>query len=177
VIDILNQSLPHYNGSSRKSKKVSGMTIKRLIAFIGMIFLVTSCSTDKYGNTFYGFGHSTTMTDTGVKYLLGRGVPKDNEKAFYYFTQAAEEGDPLADNELGYMYAAGKGTPRNNEKAFFHYQRAARHGLASAQYSLGMLYLNGIGTPRNKSLAMDMFNESAKAGFEPARVALTRYSK
>jgi TPR repeat protein len=42
---------------------------------------------------------------------------------------------------------------------------------------LGMLYLNGIGTPRNKSLAMDMFNESAKAGFEPARVALTRYSK
>ncbi len=152
------------------------MTIKRLIAFIGMILLVTSCSTDKYGNTFYGFGRSNSMTDMGVKYLLGRGVPKDNEKAFYYFTQAAEQGDPLAENELGYMYAAGKGTPRNYEKAFFHYQVAARHGLASAQYSLGFLYLNGLGTPRDKAKAIEMFTESSKAGFEPARIALTRYS-
>lgn len=151
------------------------MTIKRLIALIGMVLLVTSCTTDKYGNSFFGFKHSSTMTDMGVKYLLGRGVPKDNEKALYYFTQGADEGDALAENELGYMYAAGKGTPRNNEKAFMYYQRAAKQGLASAQYSVGVCYLRGIGTPVNQAKAKEWFTLAAKAGFEPATVALKRF--
>lgn len=152
------------------------MNIKRLIACLGMAFLVTSCSTDKYGNTFYGFNKTNAMTEKGTQYLLGRGVPKDNEKAFYYYSQAAEQGDPLAQNELGYLYAAGKGTPKNYEKSFYYYQQAAKHGLASAQYSLGMMYLHGLGTERNKTEALQWFGLSAKAGFEPAKIALTRYS-
>jgi TPR repeat protein len=154
--------------------KVNGMTIKRLIAFIGMVFLVSSCSTDKYGNTFFGFKQPSTMTEMGTQYLLGRGVPKDNEKAFYYYTQAAEQGDPMAENELGYMYAAGKGTQRDNQKAFMFYERAAKQGLASAQYSLGQCYMRGIGTKVDKIKAMEWFTLSAQAGFEPAIVMLKR---
>jgi TPR repeat protein len=151
------------------------MCIKRLVACIGMIFLLTSCATDKYGNSSFGF-HASTNTELGTQYLLGRGVAKNNDKAFYYFSEASEQGDPLADNELGYMYAAGKGTPRDYQQSFIHYEKAAKHGLASAQYSLGLMYLNGLGTPRNKAQAIEWFTQSAKSGFEPAKVALTRYS-
>jgi TPR repeat protein len=153
------------------------MSIKRLVVILGMVFLVTSCTTDKYGDTYlYGFRKPSTTTEMGVQYLLGRGVQKDYKRAFYYFNQAAEQGDPLAQNELGYMYAVGKGTPRDDEKAFLYYHQAANHGLASAQYNLGLLYLHGRGTPVNKAKALECFKLSADAGFEPAKVALKRYA-
>lgn len=151
------------------------MSIRKLIVLAGMVLMLTSCATDKYGETFYGFS-STSNTDIGVKYLLGRGVKQDNKKAFYYFSQGAAKGDPIAQNELGYMYAAGKGTPRNYGKAFVYYHQAASHGLASAQYNLGLLYLRGLGTPANKAKALEWFKKSADAGFEPAKIAVTRYN-
>lgn len=152
------------------------MNFSRLVVIIGMVFLIASCTTDKYGETFYGFSSSSTTTDLGVKYLLGRGVKQDNKRAFYYFSQAAAKGDPIAQNELGYMYAAGKGTPRNDGKAFVYYHQAASKGLSSAQYNLGLLYMHGLGTPANKTKALEWFKLSADAGFEPARVALKRDS-
>ncbi len=151
------------------------MIIKRLVVIIGMSFLITGCATDKYGDVFYGFRSPSSTTDLGVQYSLGRGVPKDDKRAFYYFSQAAEKGDPLAQNKLGYMYAVGKGTPRDDEKSFIFYHQAAEHGLASAQYNLGLLYLYGRGTPVNKVKAKEWIQKSATAGFEPARVALKRY--
>lgn len=152
------------------------MTIKRLVVLIGMLFLITSCSTDKYGDTYYGFRRASTTTDKGVQYLLGRGVPKNYERAFYYFSEAADQGDPVAQNELGYMYAAGKGTERDYGKAFIFYHQAANQGMASAQYNLGLLYLNGLGTTKSKEKALECFKQSATSGFEPAKVALTRYN-
>ncbi len=153
------------------------MNFSRLVVIISMVFLIASCTTDKYGETFYGFSSSTsTNAKIGEKYLLGQGVKQDNDKAFYYFSQAAANGDPAAQNELGYMYAAGKGTPRNYGKAFVYYHQAASKGLSSAQYNLGLLYLHGLGTPVNKAKAIEWFKRSADSGFEPARVALTRYT-
>src|SRR3990167_4605427 len=150
------------------------MIINRLAVLIGMVFLLASCATDKYGETYYGFRTSSSSTDTGVKYLLGHGVKKDNKRAFYYFKQAADKGDLAAQNELGYMYAAGQGVPRNYGKAFIYYHQAADQGLASAQYNLGLLYLNGLGTPVSTPKALEWFKRSANSGFEPASMALKR---
>lgn len=152
------------------------MTFKRLVVLIGIAFLVASCTTDKYGETHYGFMRTSTNTDLGVKYLLGRGVKQDNKRAFYYFSEAASKGDPVAQNELAYMYAAGKGTPRNYGKAFIYYRQAADHGLISAQYNLGLLYMNGLGVPANKTKGLEWIKRAADGGFEPAQVALKRYS-
>lgn len=152
------------------------MNFSRLVVILGMVLMIASCTTDKYGETFYGFSSTSTNTTIGEKYLLGRGVKQDNKRAFYYFSQAAAKGDLVAQNELGFMYAAGKGTPRNYGKAFVYYHQAASKGLSSAQYNLGLLYLHGLGTPVNKPKAIEWFKRSADAGFEPARVALTRYN-
>lgn len=156
-------------------KKVLPMSVKKMVLLIGLCVLFTGCSTGRYNGYDLFSGQSYSTTDMGVRYLLGRGVPKDDSKAFYYFDKAANEGDPFAQNEVAYLYAAGKGTPRNYGKAFINYQKAAEHGLASAQYNLGLLYLHGLGTAPNKELAIKWFEKSANYGFEPARVALAKY--
>lgn len=156
------------------NKKGQCMSSKKLIIVLGLSVLFTGCTTGRYatGNLPGSHFSDTGATSMGVRYLMGRGVPQNNEKAFGYFNKAAKNDDPFAQNELAYMYAAGKGTTRDNEKAFYWYQKAADHGLASAQYNLGLLYQKGIGTPKNPALATKWFKESAAHGFEPARRAL-----
>jgi TPR repeat protein len=153
------------------------MGIKQQIVLVGMTILLTSCATDKYGDPFYGWRKPSATTELGAQYLLGRGVPKDDKRAFYYFSQAAAKGDPLAQNELGYMYAAGKGTARDYNKSFIFYHQAAMQGLASAQYNLGLLYMHGLGTQKNTAQGLEWIKKAADNGFEPARVALNRSAK
>lgn len=154
-------------------KKISN---KNLFMAFGLSVFLVACSTTRHsGLTYNAPSKPETTTELGVRYLLGRGVPQDDVKAFSYFSKAANDDDPFAQNEVAYLYASGKGTPQNNAKAFMYYQKAAKHGLASAQYNLGLLYLNGIGTEPNKTLALQWFQKSAGHGFEPAREALEKY--
>src|SRR5690349_8946634 len=110
------------------------MRLQKCGLVILMGLLLTACVTtrpiDAPGN-----GKTETDTDRGVRYLLGRGVEQSNEQAFYYFSQAADDDDPVAQNEVAYMYATGKGTAQNYTKALKYYVKAANHGLASAQYN------------------------------------------
>jgi TPR repeat protein len=140
------------------------MFIQRLIGFSALCLLLASCSTG--GPTSF-FSREPTTTK-GVRYLLGRGVAANDEKAFYYFKAAAEK-DPYAQNELAYLYAAGKGTKQDYKQALVWYQKAARHGLASAEYNLGLMYLYGLGTNVDKTVGMDWIKQSALHGFLPAQ--------
>lgn len=151
-------------------EKVSIMFIKKLGAFFFISLGIAGCVTGREAD------NAESAQYTGMRYLLGRGVKQDNEKAFYYFSKAAKYDDPFAENELAYMYAAGKGTPQNDHKAFEWYLKAANHGLASAQYNLGMLYETGLGTPQNVFLAEAWYRKSAALGFEPAKSALARFN-
>ena len=148
------------------------MSFKKLLLIIGLSVLFAGCSTSNYVDAKSSPYSDSSPKSMGVRYLLGRGVEQSNEKAFYYFSKAADQDDPFAQNEVAYMYAAGKGTTRNYAKAFSYYRKAADHGLASAQYSLGLMYLRGIGTAPDKTAAMQWFKKSAAHGFEPARMAL-----
>ncbi|MBX3708362.1 MAG: sel1 repeat family protein [Gammaproteobacteria bacterium] len=148
------------------------MSMRKWLLLAGLSLLFVGCSTGGYYNDNSLIYGDSSPRSRGVQYLLGRGVEQNNEKAFYYFNQAANEDDAFAQNELAYLYAAGKGTRRDYKKALIWYKRAAEHGLASAQYNLGLMYLYGIGTTPNASLAKAWFQKSAARGFEPAQAAL-----
>lgn len=149
--------------------------LKKCLLLMGLCVLFTACSTARQGDSS-NLAHPTGgPADLGVQYLLGRGVPQSDEKAFHYFSIAAENGDVFAANELGYLYAAGKGTSVDYAKALSFYQQAAEHGLASAQYNLGLMYATGMGTPPDRALARQWFQKAAARGFEPAKQALVRY--
>jgi TPR repeat protein len=150
--------------------------IKQLLMFLGLSpLLLVGCSTPYVGDGSMQIASQENAQSKGVRYLLGRGVPQDDAKAFSYFKQAAEDDDPFAQNELAYLYAAGRGTTQDYSQAIKWYQKAAANGLASAQYNLGLLYVNGMGTAPNRALGYRLFRQSAAHGFEPARLVLQQH--
>lgn len=152
------------------------MNIMRPIVMCVLTATLVGCATPRYMGNSDNAAAIAKESDTklGVRYLLGRGVPQSDERAFHYFLAAARDNDPFAQNEVAYLYAAGKGTERNDEKAFEYYQKAANNGLASAQYNLGLFYQQGIGVEKNDTLAMSWFQKSSAHGFEPAKKALSK---
>jgi uncharacterized protein len=147
--------------------------LKKIMVIFLVTFLTACANTNSlviYPDSPLSRGESNN--DMGVRYLLGRGVVPNAEKAFYYFSKAADKGNAFAQNEVAYMYATGKGTEKNLAKAFYYYKQAAEQNLASAQYNLAIMYHNGLGTEKNPNAALKWFNKSAAHGFEPAKQAL-----
>lgn len=155
------------------------MNIKRTMVMCVMTATLVGCATPRYmGNSDNAAAfEKESDTKLGVRYLLGRGVPQSDERAFSYFLAGARDNDPFAQNEVAYLYASGKGTERDDEKAFEYYQKAANHGLASAQYNLGLFYQQGIGVEKNDTMAANWFEKSSAHGFEPAKKALAKMSQ
>ncbi|SEP72967.1 caspase family protein [Neolewinella agarilytica] len=60
----------------------------------------------------------------------------DMKKAFYWYSMAAENGHPKAQNNLGSMYLRGDGVEQSDIKAIEYYRRAAQQGHKTAQDNL-----------------------------------------
>jgi hypothetical protein len=86
----------------------------------------------------------------------------------------AEEGDPMAQYELGIMYQNGEGVPQNYSKAVKWFRKAAEQGDSSAQYRLGLKYNVGHGVPQDYSEAVKWFRKSAEKGDAAAQLSLAR---
>ena len=66
---------------------------------------------------------------------------QDYERAFTFYTIAAEQGNPISQYNLGIMYKDGRGIDKNKEKAIFWLEKAAKKGVIEAQYLTGLYYL------------------------------------
>ena len=114
-------------------------------------------------------GNAIAQDKLGMMYVTGKGVPKDDAKAFEWFQKAAAQGYALAQYDLGYMYAAGRGVPKDDAKAFEWYQKAAAQGNASAQNFLGVMYASGQGVPKDDTKAFEWYLKAAEQGNSDAK--------
>ena len=57
-------------------------------------------------------------------YYSGDGLEQDKQKAVYWFTKAAEQGDAEAQYNLAVMYDKGNGIEQNRSLAKKYYQQA-----------------------------------------------------
>ena len=64
----------------------------------------------------------------GILYAEGKGVERDDKKAFELFTQSAEQGYALAQYRLALCYAQGAGVKRDLVKAYGWCYVAAQSG-------------------------------------------------
>lgn len=78
--------------------------------------------------------------------------------------QAAERGDPSAQNNLGLCYLNGDGVGKDQNEAVKWFRIAAEQGDAEGQYMLGACYANGIGVIENKAEATKWWLKSAEKG-------------
>src|ERR1035437_2766104 len=84
----------------------------------------------------------------------------------------AEQGDALAQFNLGLMYAYGEGVPRDDAEAVRWYRKAAERGDAQAQGHLGYRYENGEGVPQDYTEAVKWYRKAAEQGYALRQVAL-----
>ncbi len=73
----------------------------------------------------------------------------DDATALTEFRLLAQQGDALAQVNLGFMFDRGKGVPQDDAEAARWYRRAAEQGNAEAQFNLGFMYSEGRGVAQD----------------------------
>jgi TPR repeat protein len=133
-------------------------------------------------------GHALASWKLGRMYAQGDGVPRDDLKAFEYYSRIADDNadeapdSPRASVVAGAFVALGtylldgisnSSVSSNPEKAAELYLYAASYfGDPNAQYSLAQLYLKGRGVDRDERQAARWFNLAAEKGHAGAQALL-----
>jgi TPR repeat protein len=73
-----------------------------------------------------------------------------NQEVLKNIQEAAKEGKPQAQFELGCLLSSGEYLPRNAGEAFRLFLESAKQGYSKAQYKVGMAYFNGEGILKNQ---------------------------
>ena len=61
-------------------------------------------------------------------YVEGRGVPQDYAEAVNWYRKAANQGDAMAQYNLGSMYADSQGVPQDYVRAYMWFSLSAAQG-------------------------------------------------
>ena len=88
-------------------------------------------------------------------------------KDFYWYENAAKNGDVNAQATLGLAYFEGEEIAQDYKKAFYWLEKAAKQGEVYAQGLLGHMYIEGLGAQKNPKKAFYWLEKAAKQG-EPS---------
>jgi TPR repeat protein len=88
------------------------------------------------------------------------------------YRQAAEQGDPLAQTNLGVCYATGRGELQDVVEGVKWYRKAADQGFARAQANVGAAYASGVGVAKDDFEAVKWYRKSANQGYVIAQSLL-----
>jgi TPR repeat protein len=118
---------------------------------------------------------ASELVSRAFKFATGTGgLPQDEREAARLYKQAANQGNTLAQNNLGAMYEGGRGgLPKDDREAARLYKLAADQGDMSALNNLGCMYANGRGgLPKNDREAMRLYKLAADRGDAQAQYNL-----
>ena len=77
-------------------------------------------------------------------YLIRNKAIEYQEKATYWYMQAAKKGNAEAQGKIGLAYKYGNGVNQDFDKALFWLNNGAENGDSTTQFNLGNVYLNGL---------------------------------
>ena len=100
---------------------------------------------------------NTTQSDVDIQ-------STDDNKFKTILKLAAEQGNGLAQFNLGLMYYQGKGTIQDYKEAFKWFQKSAEEGSSLGQRSLGKMYIEGNGIAKNYKKGIKWYKKSAEQG-------------
>ena len=132
-------------------------------------------------------GHVIASWYLGHIYQQGRGVKKNDAKAFKYYREVAVTYEPDAGSSRRTMiivdsmvrvadvYREGSKSAKVNRdpsRAFGIYSTASGHGHPGAEFGLGVIYLKGLGIRKNPRRALRWLSKSARKRYAPAEALL-----
>lgn len=86
------------------------------------------------------------------------------KEALKWYQKSADQGNMIAQYNLGQMYRSGNGVEVDYEKALKYYKKAADQGYADAMNCLGFMYEKGLGVNSNINTAYQWYQAAADAG-------------
>lgn len=104
------------------------------------------------------------VNELAEDYLLGRGVPKNEELAFSHFQKSARQGNAAAQANIGRCFALGLGTPIDRESALSWFEKSADSGNEWGEYYLGVCAYLGFGVGKDNGRAFRHFLRAAEKG-------------
>lgn len=132
-------------------------------------------------------GSASAKLTLGISYLVGQGLPQDEERGILLVKEAAEKNVAMAQAILGVAYEEGLfGVEQNTDIAvkLLHQaaeqqvalaiQRLAERGDIRSQYRYGKMCAEGLGVERNIKQAFIMFKKAALKGSELASDELVK---
>lgn len=84
----------------------------------------------------------------------------------------ANQGNAIAQHNLGVAYANGEGVSQDYTKAVEWYKKAASQGYTSSQFNLGNAYYNGTGVRQDYVQARQWYEKAANQGLVEAQTNL-----
>ena len=97
---------------------------------------------------------------------------KDYVTAAKLMRVAADQGNSVAQYELGVMYDEGRGVIQDYKESVRWYRLSADQGDAGAQYNLGVSYEKGQGVTQDYKEAVKWYRLAADQGYAAAQVNL-----
>ncbi|RNE94238.1 tetratricopeptide repeat protein [Marichromatium sp. AB32] len=109
-------------------------------------------------------GDGRAMSNLGVCYHTGQGLPVNLHEAVRWYRRAAEAGVGRAMTNLGLCHERGDGVVADPAEAVRWYRRGAEVGHGRAMVHLGVHYSTGQGVPQSVEEAVRWYLQGARAG-------------
>lgn len=122
-------------------------------------------------------GDPFAQHELGLRYLIGRGFPKDTTEAVRWIERAVESNLPAAKFNYGIMQRNGIGVEWNPFAAYKNFKFAANAGMPDAQFIYGLILTDNLVVNQNLTEAYLWVKRSADSGFELAKEALKQFEK
>ncbi len=105
---------------------------------------------------------ATAQNELAIRYFKGSGGATQNyEKAVYWYTKSANNGNRYAQNNLAYAYLNGNGVAVDKTKARAWFEKSGNQHFHSAALMAGKMFYNGEGGPADYNKAVRMFKDAA----------------
>ena len=172
--EILNDGLPelpvHLSNETRLAIK-SAMEVRKLdrpkdISYFVNILTnkeILAVANNEASKGYLQHNDETRIIDN-KNFSISHGVPQSYTEAVKWYLKSAEQGNVIAQYNLGVCYESGRGVPRSYKEAVKWYLKSAEQGNARAQCNLGCCYESGLGVPRSYEEAVKWYLKSAEQG-------------
>ncbi len=111
-------------------------------------------------------------TENAKEHEMGKTLPSAHTQTisdYDKYKHAAEQGDAVAQYNLGRCYHKGNGVEQDDFEAAKWLIKAAEQGYAEAQYSLARYYFRGWGVQRDRPEAAKWCRNAAGQGYAEAQ--------